>query len=106
MAKINPGELREMCTVLTTETVREKGISKFNYIPIATLRCKVKVDKNKYFYSGDNRKVNKSLVFFCHKRPFLIEDNFIEYKGKMYRITDVIPFDDYLYCQVFCERVE
>lgn len=91
---------------MTTETIREKGVTTYNYVPIAKFRCKVKVDKTKHFYTSDRRKLHTTLIFIAHKRKYFEIDNFIKYKEKMYRITNVIPFDNGLYYQVFVESVD
>ena len=106
MAKVNPSELREIAEICTSEVIREKGITKYNYIPLSKFRCKVKTDKTNFFYTSDNRKMVKSLIFISYKRSHFIEDNFIKYKDKMYRITNVVPMDDNLFCQVYAERVD
>ena len=106
MAKVNPGELREQAEICTTETVRERGITKYNYIPLSKFRCKVKSDKTKFFYSNDNRKMVKGLIFICYLREHFTEDNVVKYKNEYYRITNVVPFDDNLFCQVYAERVD
>ena len=106
MAKVNPSELREIAEICTSEIIREKGITKYNYIPLSKFRCKVKTDKTNFFYTSDNRKMVKSLIFICYKRSHFIEDNFVKYKNKMYRITNVIPMEDNLFCQVYAERVD
>ena len=78
MAKVNPSELREKDEICTSEVIREKGITKYNYIPLSKFRCKVKTDKTKFFYTSDNRKMVKSLIFISYKRSHFIEDNFIK----------------------------
>ena len=103
---MNPGELREVATAMTSETIREKGITTYNYVPISKFRCKVKLDKTKTFYNNDKRKIYRSLIFLCHRRSYFVIDNFIKYKDNMYRITDVIPFENGQYLQVYVESVE
>lgn len=106
MAKVNPGELRTLIDVCRADKIKEKGIVKYRYKKISTLKCKVKLDKQKYFMSNDMRKRTKTLVFLTHKRDFIVEDNFIKYKDKYYLITEVHELDDHLYLQVFAELVE
>lgn len=107
MAKVGVGELREIIDVCEAIKLKEKGITIYEYKFVSYLRAKVKHDKNKFFYSNDTRKNSSSLIFICYDREFLHkEDMFIKYKDKYYRITEVVPFDDYLFCQVYAEKVE
>lgn len=106
MAKVNPSELRESIQICETIKVKEKGITTYKYEKICSLRAKVKNDKFNLFYDSDTRKKTKSLVIYCYRNSALIEDNFILYKNGYYRITQVNLLDDYIFCQVFCEKVE
>ena len=107
MAKVQTGELRDMIDVFQGKKLKEKGITTYEYKFISYLRCKVKHDKNKFFYSNDTRKNSNSLIFICYDRDFLHkEDMFVQYKDKYYRITEIVPFEDYMFCQVYAEKVE
>lgn len=105
MAKVNPGELRNIITICEAVKVKDKGITKYEYNKVARLRAKVKRDKTNQFYDSDTRKTTRGLVFITHKRDFVIEDRFVLYNDKYYRIIDVVPMDDNLYCQIFAEVV-
>ncbi|MBP3707094.1 MAG: head-tail adaptor protein [Clostridia bacterium] len=106
MAKVNPSEMRAVIKICESAKVKEKGITTYKYKVVTRLRAKVKNDKINLFYDSDTRKRNHSLVIYCYKNEHLIEDNFILYKEKYYRITQVDLLDDYIFCQVFCEKVE
>lgn len=105
MAKVNPGELRELITICETIKTKDKGITSYKYEEITKLKAKVKHDKTNLFYDSETRKKSQSLVFITHKRDFVNEDNFVLYKNQYYRIIDVIPFEDRLYCQIIAEVV-
>ena len=106
MAKISPSELRETIIVCESVKLKEHGITTYQYESIRKLRAKVKNDKFNLFYDSDTRKKTKSLVIYCYKNPALEEDNFILYRNGYYRINQVNLLDDYIFCQVFCEKVE
>lgn len=107
MARVQTGELKDMIDVFKATKIKEKGITKYKYKFVSYLRCKVKHDKNKQFFANDTRKNSQSLIFICYDREFLHEeDMFIQYKDKYYRITEVVPMEDHIFCQVFAERVE
>ena len=106
MAKVNPSELRETIVVCESVKLKEHGITTYQYESIRKLRAKVKNDKFNLFYDSDTRKKTKSLVIYCYRNTALVEDNFILYKNSYYRINQVNLLDDYIFCQVFCEKVE
>ena len=106
MSRVSPSELRDIIVVCESVKLKEHGITTYQYESICNLRAKVKNDKNKLFYDSDTRKKTKSLVIYCYRNPALVEDNFILYKNGYYRITQVNPLDDYIFVQVFCEKVE
>lgn len=105
MAKVNAGELRNLITICEAIKVKEKGIVTYKYNKISRLRAKVKHKKQDIFYDSDTRKKTQTLIFITHKRDFVNEDNFVLYNDKYYRITEVIDFDDHLYCQIVAEVV-
>ena len=106
MAKVNPSEMRDVIEICETVKMKEKGITTYNYERITSVRAKVKNDKFNLFYDSDTRKRTKSLVIYCYRNSALVEDNFILYKNSYYRINQVNLLDDYIFCQVFCEKVE
>ena len=105
MAKVQPSELKETIEIHEAIKLKEKGITKYEYNQVGRLRAKVKHDKSNFFYDSDTRKKTQSLVFITHKRNYINEEKFVLYKNQYYRITEVVPMDDHLYCQIFAEVV-
>lgn len=103
---MNPGELKDLVEIYTSEKIKENGIVSTKYKFISRLKVKKKNNYSKNFISNDSTRNATSFIFIAHRRNFLKKGNFVKYEDEYYKILDINPFDDRIYTQIVTELVK